>query len=211
MSDCKTKVYSSKEGFNESNRTFEAGKVYGIQSKYGNGGWAYANCIGGRIMKDYDGTLWLNEKKITPPKLLQYSCFISDESLFKEHSRFRHNTVRDCISRALERSGVGKTVDDVRRLFDLSKGRFERSYKHQSGEIWRASMAMGFAANRMIFIYPWIISPYEQQIIGGRDLIKALKDHGKIVVIPMDDKEILESVCDEIILVPRPTDNVDVL
>ena len=40
--------------------------------------------------------------------------------------------------------------------YDERKGRLNRPLEFQSGEVWRASMAIGVAFQKKLFCFPWL-------------------------------------------------------
>ena len=67
----------------------------------------------------------------------------------KKHAKvIGKTTVRGCIEKALRKSSLPYSSDEIRDMFEMTKERFDRNYENVSGEIWTISMGMGFAANK---------------------------------------------------------------
>ena len=60
-------------------------------------------------------------------------------------------TIHDQIQYAVDNGlGYGKSVDEIKKRFELSDRRFESVIQQTSGERWRVSMAVGYAYVRCI-------------------------------------------------------------
>lgn len=92
-------------------------------------------------------------------------------------------SANECIQKALEISKLSFTVEDIKRLFKLSDERFNRDLNSVSGEIYRISIAIGFALNKEVFCYPWINTHDSSRIVDSKD-IEVLRKNNKIILIP---------------------------
>lgn len=202
MVECRSLTFQSRESFLPINYEFKPGNVYGLISDFGCGSWGLTTCVGGRSSTHYIGKILLNETEIAAEELKKYSCFIAENVYVNLNTEQKLLTPKECIERALSASLQPYSVEQIKSMFCLSEGRFERSLACVSGEIWLISMAINFALGKQIFCYPWLnaidISRFE--IASQHGIIKLLKDLGKIVLVPSSQKRILRKQCDHIIL-----------
>jgi hypothetical protein len=85
-------------------------------------------------------------------------------------------------------------------MFDLSEDRFERRLDRVGIEIWRISIAIGFAENRKIFCFPWLNMHSVSYIESYIKYIEILKKHGAIVLAPSSQEAVLRRFCDGLLL-----------
>jgi hypothetical protein len=83
-------------------------------------------------------------------------------------------------------------------MFSLSDERFKRDLRYVSGEIWRISIAVGFALGKDIFCYPWL-NERDASIIDTQ-IVKVLKSHNKLVLIPSSQEKFFKKACDYILI-----------
>lgn len=183
---------------------FVPGHCYGISSDFGCGSWGIASCIGGRNSEHYTGKVLLGEKEINPRILSQYSCFIGENTFDKIDLNF-NNTPRLCIEQALSLSKLPYTSDQIKQMFYLSNGRFDRDINYISGEIWTVSMAINFSLGKKIYCYPWLneadIERFKFAYESG--IIDRIKKTGGIIIVPSSQKKCLKKCCDYTICIDR--------
>ena len=180
--NCQSQIYSSKESFLPMTYQFFGANIYGLISDFGCGSWAMATCLGGRC-DPIEGDIFLNDKKISDNELLKYSCFVGENTFDEINSKDDLLSAKACIEKALEISKLPYSVQEIKNLFGLSDERFERDLNYVSGEIWRISIAVGFALNREIFCYPWL-NTHDVSAYLDISNIEELRKHNKIIIIP---------------------------
>lgn len=180
--ECFSQIYSSKESFSPITYQFFSSHIYGLISDFGRGSWALATCLGGRG-EAVNGNIYLNNEKINCSELQRYSCFVGENIFDGVNSKDNLLSAKICIEKALNISKLPYSVQEIKNLFRLSDERFERDLHYVSGEIWRISIAVGFALNREIFCYPWLNTHDVAAYLDFED-IEMLKKHNKIILIP---------------------------
>ncbi|HML49338.1 MAG TPA: hypothetical protein PKE04_21580, partial [Clostridia bacterium] len=202
--ECRSILHSSKEAFTEISYLFCGGNVYGLISDFGCGSWGLATCLGGRC-DDPRGTVQVNHEEADCKALLDASCFVSEKRIRGVNDRDPSLTVRECIERALASSKLSYTCQEIKELFHLSDGRFDRSLEYVSGEIWTLSAAIGFAANKEIYCFPWLneMDLFRARIQFELGIFGLLKREGKIVLIPTSHEKEIKRYCDAEILFDR--------
>lgn len=200
--ECRDLLHQSKESFLQISYEFKKGNVYGLISDFGCGSWGLSTCLGGRCSTNYSGTVLLNNNVIPANQLLNYSCFIAEKIFQNINSTKNLLTPKECIEKALAISGQSYSIEQIKKTFCLSDGRFERSIDGISGEIWLVSMAVNFALGKEIFCYPWLnlIDIERFKTAYKHNIIDFLKETGKIIVVPSSQKKILRKYCDHTML-----------
>lgn len=180
---CHSQLYSCKESFLPITYQFLPANSYGLFSDFGRGSWALTTCLGGRGYDPISGSIYLNEVEICCNEMRKYSCFVGENTFDQINNAEDLLTAKICIQRALDISNLPYSVSEIKDLFRLSDERFERNLQYVSGEIWRISIAVGFALNRELFCYPWM-NIHDLNAYLDVEIINVLKKYNKIVVIP---------------------------
>ena len=201
--NCTSLLFTSKESFVRVSHEFASGNVYGFASDFGCGGWGLVTCIGGRCVQPC-GNVFLNGQIVACDTLAKHSLFISENLYNGLNSMEDYLTPKKCIERALQISQLPYTSDEIRNIFYLSgsEERFERDLQYVGIEIWRISMAIGFAYGKEIFCFPWLnerdLNYFE--VMYKQNIIHFLKEQGKIVLVPSSQKKFLLKSCDEVLV-----------
>lgn len=195
VAECRFLQYQSTETFLPINYQFVKGNLYGFVSDFGCGSWGLATSLGGRCCS-FSGKVMLNDIEILPSKLLEHSCFVAEI-----HKTDINKTAKQCIKKALSTSHISYSTEVVKEKFHLTNERFDRKLKYVSGEVWNASLAIGFATGKDVFLFPWLninnIARFQTAVELG--IIDFLKSEGKIIIVPSSNEDILKKYCDCII------------
>ena len=96
-------------------------------------------------------------------------------------------SVKAFVEKELKRRHDNLTAEDVRRRFNISPFRFERPLKTAGNELFRSMAAMGYAAGKSIFCFPWFsvtdINYFGRNITDVAEVLTALN---KIVLLPTE-------------------------
>lgn len=96
-----------------------------------------------------------------------------------------HFTVGKAIDQALKESNNGYTVSDILELFGLEKSILTKKIKDTGNLRYRCNAAIGFAAEKVIFSFPWIserqLDLFYHEIISLSDTLKRFE---KIILLP---------------------------
>lgn len=206
---CCGPVCTSRESFVPVSGTLEAGKVYGLLSEFGEGAWAIATCLGGRGEPyQADGGILWNGQPVTDDALAARACFVSEQP--EEYRRaWRCPTLRRRIEQALHESGLPFSAEQVRSLFHLTTERFDRRMDWIGSEIWRASVAIGFAGGKDVFCWPWMYGQFKVYLRVAQEtgILDLLRQHGKLALIPSADERLLRDCCDHVIRLRSPEED----
>ena len=200
--ECQDSLHKSMETFLPINYELNKGNVYGFISDFGCGSWGVTTCLGGRSTKNYSGKVLLNNTEIQASQLSSYSCFITEKIFPNINSHDNMMTPKTCIEKALAISGQTFSVGQIKDIFCLSDGRFERPLSEASGEVWLISLAVNFALGKDIFCYPWLnqLDIARFKTAYEHNVIDFLKNENKIIIVPSSQKKILRRYCDHMII-----------
>ncbi|MBO5906579.1 MAG: hypothetical protein J6Q85_00300 [Clostridia bacterium] len=124
----------------------------------------------------------INNKWIHLNDLSEFSCYM-DQSypLFSTT-----DSVKECVMRGLNYSGLDYSHEDVRNLFHIDSERFERPITGAGNEIFKVMAAIGFSFKKEIFCFPWLSNKrFESYHHNLTDLLEILEKQGKIIVLPV--------------------------
>ena len=200
---CRSAISHSHESFPMISHHFSGGKVYGICSDFGCGAWALSTSLGGRGEHPH-GTIRYNGNIINNKLLIKNSCFISEKIYPGINSRLYLHSAEYCINKALNHSNSQYTLCDIVRMFHLSPECLNRNLSYvYYYNIWFISMAIGFAAGKDIFCFPWLnirdFGCFERMCSLG--VVNQLKKSGKIILVPSNHVDRLKTVCDELLII----------
>jgi energy-coupling factor transporter ATP-binding protein EcfA2 len=174
------------------------GKCYCLNSVLGNGGWALSWLIAG-LLKQQQGELLIDNKSYTGKKLRNMALPVGIVT-----SVFYTPTVRAEIRKGLKRktrSMMQEKEIEVLNLMHLTDKRLDRPLTQLSGERWRASIAIGLAAGKSIYCFPWmetaIIDKYNS--LWFDEVIRCLKGKNCLVVVPTIYTERIKNIFDDVI------------
>ena len=186
--------------------SFESGKIYGIISEYRQGCMYLSYLLGGKV--DFgDLQIYYNDKKIEK----EYLSLIS-WNLEPSHEKYRNKAVKKSIEKMIQKSYCEDSFEEIAEKFILTKPRYNRKLFQLSGERWRASAALGYAAGKHIFYAPYETSQFYYQM-SRQGLIKILRnltDSGSMVLLPASSDVFLKHIVDECVYLDREYD-IDVL
>ncbi|MBE6876913.1 MAG: hypothetical protein E7496_09395 [Ruminococcus sp.] len=127
------------------------------------------------------------------------------EPLEEPYGKF---TVRKAIEKALKDKPGTETFPELAEKFLLTPERFDRKFRHLSGERWRASVAYGYAIGKKIFYAPYQTSTFYYQMCQS-SLLKPLREltaSGAVVLLPVGSDEFLKHIVDKVIYLNRQYD-----
>ncbi|SFR61855.1 hypothetical protein [Anaeromicropila populeti] len=183
---------------------FFTGKIYGLLCNHGEGGGGISYILGGKAPV-LNEQLIINNKKYNKNEYVNEGWYVG-EGLGKYNSYFEKK-IRNQLQVALKCGNKKYSVSEVIKKFELSEDRMHYKFSHVSWESWRISVAIGFLYEKTIFCFPWKDTDYLKSIIlntGFSYYINILKEKGSIVIIPSNDRKLLESFSDEVIDINNP-------
>ncbi|CAG7594672.1 hypothetical protein PAESOLCIP111_00005 [Paenibacillus solanacearum] len=207
---------------------FNEQTIYGIVGALGSGGWLLSHLLCGR-----SNELFINNPSITIDglpvnnALLQsLSCYVGEgvaEAPYKNLSRYPNylsrrlnhiKTVSEHLRQGIKSTDNNISIHELANMFDLSgldennmkKGRINRPLEFQSGEVWRASLAIGMAYQKKLFCFPWLEPDYLLYTLSSHNCqyINLLKKNGASVIIPVSNVHYVKGLADEIIYLKKP-------
>lgn len=192
--------YKYTERLYDSIYEFRKGRSYGLLSEIGEGGGGLSWLLSGReeVGNEYIDVFG---KKYAEGDKIDEGWWVCEG--IKKCSK----TVRKQINLALRKGRKELTIDDIISEFGLTKERLDSKFEHYSWESWRVSAAIGYALGKKIFCFPWLNEELLKQIVlntGYFYYSDKLKQRGGIILLPSNNRKILEALTDEIIEFRNP-------
>jgi hypothetical protein len=168
------------------------------------GAWGLSWIIAGEVNQS-EGEIICNDKEMTKSERRKISQLVGLDA-FDFHT-IGERTIEKQIIKGLKetKNKNANSLEEIRMLFDMPKEKIDRTIEHVSAMRYRASMAIGYAYNKIIYCFPWM-QPYHLECFQnwiGRS-IDILKKKDCIVIIPTNNNEKINYLFDEVIkIVPR--------
>lgn len=165
---------------------FSVGANYAFEEIDG-GLWAlcYAMTMQGvdkEIFISEEPEVQVNGKEFSFSELCSFCCYL--DSLYPLFSG--KISVKQKIEHELKKNALPYSAEEIESLFKIDGERFERPLSGVGNEIFKAMCAIGFAAGKEIFCFPWQsrrrFESYHLHIVQAID---SLTELGKIVIIPL--------------------------
>lgn len=171
--------------------TFESGKIYGLISEYGRGCMYVSYLLGGKV--DFgDLRIYYDNRRITQKDLAEMSW-----NLEPQYEKYNKYTVKKSIEKALQKSACTDSFVQIAEKFVLTEPRYDRKLFQLSGERWRASAALGYAAGKQIFYAPYQTSSFYYQVAVLVKALRSLTEAGALVLLPGSSDRFLRHIVDE--------------
>lgn len=185
---CKSNFYSAHDCLsNGLCHTFLPG-INSLIGEIDSGNWAISYLLSMYLHRPEDFILFeqpqikVNNNLICLDELAKFSCYLDKlDPLFAGN-----DSVTQLIKHGLQSSNSNDSSDDIMNLFHIDRERFERSLAGVGNEIFKAMAAIGYANNKEVFCFPWLSkNRFESYHENLTNLLKTLKDLGKIVIVPI--------------------------
>ena len=203
---CRSLTLTSREGFPAMTCRFEGGRIYGLCSDIGGGAWALTHALGGRA-ENPEGEILADGVHASPKALAARACFIGEQFYPSVNSRLFPGTVRSSLEKALNIGKTGWTLAQLTARFHIARERLDRSPAHiYYNQILYISAAVGFAAGRSVFCFPYLTADTIKaaEIMRSLGVLDLLKEHGKIVLLPSFHRDRLSALCDQVVDIASP-------
>lgn len=176
----------------------EGGKIYGVQGKNGCGKTMLMRSIAGLILPT-EGEIIINGKKlhrdISVPESI--GILIENPSFLGEYSGFENLKMLASINLSL----ADEEIDELLEQVGLSEQRDKKFGKYSLGMKQRLGVAAAIMGNPEIILLDEPINAIDGEGVEQmRQVILGMRDEGRIIIVACHDKEEMELLADEIIV-----------
>jgi hypothetical protein len=184
---------------------FTFGHLYHLDSDFSQGGWALNYFLAGRMKPENikyfknkniatDAEVKYCGKIIESSDLEKLTCYVGNYSGTEVDARRKlywpllqkRYYVRTQIADGLRKSNSIHSFEEIERMFCLSDGRLDRLVNYTSGEIWRSTLAIGYASGKRIFCFPQMTKDLMYYVFRDSfvNIIKEVKKNHSIIIVP---------------------------
>lgn len=215
------------DSIHEFNASFEEGSINGIIGELGHGGWLLSAILCGRINNEaIVNTITLSGVPSGIESLRRISCYVGEGVAEAPYRRLQNyprklmrkfigvKTVMEHIREGLIKSKSELCSSEIAEMFELTGmydnderiGRINRPLEFQSGEVWRASMAIGVAYQKKLFCFPWLEPEFLINVLSkeNQKYIERIRDIGGTILIPVSNVEYFNNKVDQTIYLKKP-------
>lgn len=193
-----TKRIKGNEVLKGINLALEGGKIYGVQGKNGCGKTMLMRSIAGLILPT-EGEIVINGKKlhrdISVPESI--GILIENPSFLGEYSGFENLKMLASVNLSVSDAEIDELLERV----GLSEQRNKKFGKYSLGMKQRLGVAAAIMGNPEIILLDEPINAIDGEGVEQmRQVILGMKDEGRIIIVACHDKEEMELLADEIIV-----------
>lgn len=185
---------------------FEKGKIYGIVCEHGGGGEAISLLLSNEVSLKRE-KIYIDDIEIQGSDIKKIGWYVG-KKLYSRGIIKREMSIRKSLKYAIKKSGRYKNIEDVIEEFHLTPNRLDYGLsKNCEWEKWRASMAIGYASNKIVYCFPWMDTLCFYDCMYNSSVFrffKKLKKEGAIIILPTSREENVKGFVDDIIQIRSP-------
>ena len=170
---------------------FEKGKIYGIVCEHGGGGESLSLLLSREIPLKQE-KIYIDDMEVKDSRNEEIGWYVG-KPIFSQGPIKKERSVRQALEYAIKKYHRYETVVDIVEEFHLTPNRLDYGLSRNSEwEMWRASVAIGYASNKMIYCFPWLNTLYFYDCMYNSSVFrffKKLTGEGAIIILPTSRKE----------------------
>lgn len=147
------------------------GNTYGIKCECGAGGWAISYILAGREAAKGQ-KVYLNDTRINQQQIKGVGWYVGEG--LPHNIMLKEKSILKQLRKGLKYKNNQLSIDNIITQFGLSEDRLHCRIKDLSWEKWRASLAIGYAHNKKIYVFPWLNTYFFNEIITNTSIHKCI-------------------------------------
>lgn len=179
---------------------FDKGKIYGIVCEHGCGGDAISALISNHVSCE-KVKIYMDDNEINSDNIGKIGWYVGG-LVYSNGLIKREKSVKKALRNAIKKYHRYETIDEIINEFHLTIGRLNYGISKYSWEKWRASLAIGYASNKIVYCFPWMNTFYFYDCLLNSAIycfFKKIKEQEGIIILPTSRRENVEDFVDEII------------
>lgn len=166
----------------------------GINRLYGeidSGNWAVSYLLSMYKKRSKDFTveyarILVNDNEMKLEEFLKYSCYMDKlYPLFSTNKR-----IDQIVAAGISKNKLDCSPNDVRDMFEIYSGRFQRPLKATGNERFKMMAAIGYVYGKEVFCFPWMSQMRFFAFHGHLTYaLEKLEQLGKTVILPLGVSE----------------------
>ncbi len=186
--------------------TFEKGKIYGIVCEHGGGGESISLLLTNETSMKQD-KIFIDGLEVSEIDIANIGWYVGKE-IYSQGLIKKELSIRKLLQNAISQYHRYETLEETIEEFGITAGILDCGLsKNCNWEKWRASLAIGYAGNKLVYCFPWLNTMYFYDCMynsGVFRFFKKLKSEGAIIILPTSRKENVSGLVDEIIQIHSP-------
>lgn len=185
---------------------FERGKIYGVICEHGGGGEAISLLLSNQTPREEE-RIYFDDREADVLEVQQAGWYMG-KPLYSGKLIRREVSIRKALKHAVDKYHRYENMNDIVEEFVLTPDRLDYGLSRNCNwEKWRASLAIGYASNKVIYCFPWMDTLEFYDCLYNSSVFrffKKLKREGSIIILPTSRRENVAGFVDEIIQIHSP-------
>lgn len=184
---------------------FEKGKIYGIVCEHGAGGEAISQFLSNQVSLEEE-KIFFDNVEVNSSDIQQTGWYMG-KKIYSMGLIKKEISVRKALNYAVKKYHRYENIDNIIEEFYLTPGRLDYGISKYSWEKWRASLAVGYASNRIVYCFPWMNTLEFYDCMYNSSVFrffKKLRNEGAIIILPTSRKQNVIDFVDEVIQIHNP-------
>lgn len=185
---------------------FEKGKIYGIVSEYGGGGEAISLLLSNEISLQQE-KIYLDNVEAEFQDIQNIAWYMG-KKIYSQGIIKKEQSIRKALKYAIKKYQRFEHIEDIIEKFNLTPSKLDYNFsKNCEWEIWRASLALGYASNKLIYCFPWMDTLCFYDCLYNSSVFRffnKLKEEGAIIILPTSRIENVAGFVDNVIQIHNP-------
>ncbi len=186
--------------------TFERGKIYGIVCEHGAGGESISLLLTNQIPREEE-KIYFDDQEVDSLTVGKAGWYMG-KPLYSGRLIKREVTLRGAMKYAVDNYHKYENIEKIAEDFVLDQGIWDYGLSRSCHWVkWRASMAIGYACNKIIYCFPWMNTLEFNDCLCNSSVFrffKRFKKEGLIIILPTSRRENVEGIVDEIVKIHSP-------
>lgn len=185
---------------------FEKGKIYGVICEHGGGGEAISLLLSNQVARKEE-KIYFDDVEVDDCELLQAGWYIG-KAIYSGKILRKEASIKKALKYAVNKYQKYNSVHDIVEEFKLSSDILDYGLSKNCHWVkWRASLAIGYASNKIIYCFPWMNTLEFYDCLYNSSvfrMFKKMRNEGLIIILPTSRRENVTGLVDEVIQIHTP-------
>lgn len=181
--------------------TLEKGKIYGIICEHGGGGESISLLLSNEISLKQE-KIYIDDMEATPADVEKFGWYVG-KKIYSHGLIKKEQSIRQSLEEAIKKYHCYGDIAEIVEEFHLTLDKMDYGLSRNcEWEMWRASMAIGYASNKKIYCFPWMNTLCFYDCMYNSSVFrffKKLKREGSIIILPTSREKNVHGLVDEVI------------
>lgn len=185
---------------------FEKGNIYGIVCEHGGGGESISRFLSNEESLKQE-KIYIDDVEAESSDIKKIGWYVG-KTLYSQGIITKELSIRKALEYAIKRYKRYENVEDIIEEFHLTTDRLDYSLSRNcEWEMWRASLAIGYASNKTVYCFPWMNTLFFYDCMYNSSVFRffnKLKSEGAVIILPTSRKENVCGFVDKVIQIENP-------